>query len=126
MANLTRFNWLAWHRRLGLITCIGILMWAVSGFSHPIMTHLQPAPVAFMPPAQSVKLADAVTINQVLTEHTIDQVRRIALLSMGNQSYYRISADSNLPARYFSVQTGRELPDGDQLYFDNTDKICTL
>ena len=38
------------HQWLGLITCVGLLMWGVSGISHPIMSRLQPKPAVFMPP----------------------------------------------------------------------------
>jgi len=114
--NAMRFNWMVWHRRLGLITCIGILLWGISGFSHPIMSHLQPAPVAFTPPAQSFDLSGALTVHEVLAAHAIDKVQRIAVVNLDNKPYYRISIDSNQPARYFSLQSGSELKGGDRLY----------
>ncbi|HEY0268319.1 MAG TPA: hypothetical protein VGC12_03695, partial [Methyloradius sp.] len=54
---LKNTNWSFWHRWLGLVTCVGILLWGISGLSHPIMTRLQPVPVQFMPPVQHLGLA---------------------------------------------------------------------
>jgi len=114
--NAMRSHWMAWHRRLGLITCVGILMWGVSGFSHPIMSRLQPKPAAFTPPGQMVDLDQAVSIKKVLADQGIQQVQRIGLVSIGDQPYYRVSTNLNLPARYFSAQSGKVLPNGDRLY----------
>lgn len=115
----TQFNWLAWHRRLGLITCFGILMWGISGMAHPIMTHLQPVPASFSPPPQSIDLHDALTINRVLAENAIEQVQRITVVSLNNKSYYRVGIHSNEPARYFFTQSGLEMADGDKQYAES-------
>ena len=45
-----------WHRRIGIVACVGVLLWCISGLMHPIMSRLNPRPVQFMPPAQVLDL----------------------------------------------------------------------
>jgi len=108
-------NWSFWHRWLGLVTCIGILMWGLSGLSHPIMTRLQPVPAQFMPPMQHLDLAEHLSPEKVLTMHGIKLVSRVSAVEFNGQTLFRVVADDE-NARYFSVIDGRELDHGDKLY----------
>ncbi len=108
--------WLTWHRWLGLVTSIGVFLWAASGFCHPIMTHLQPSPIAFSAPAQELNLSHALTPIQVLEKHQIPAVNHINLVTLDDQNYYQMTVNVAHPARYFSIKDGSELADGDQHY----------
>lgn len=105
-----------WHRWLGMLTCIGILLWATSGISHPIMSRLQPKPVAFSAPAAQYDLSQSKFVKSVLMQHDISAVTHISLAQFAGVSYYRVSIDDALPARYFNTIDGEELIDGDALY----------
>lgn len=111
-----KFNWLFWHRWLGMLTCVGILLWATSGISHPIMSRLQPKPVAFSAPTAQFDLSQSQFVKSVLAQHGISAVSHISLAQFAGASYYRVSVDNQLPARYFNVDDGAELIDGDALY----------
>jgi len=111
-----KFNWLFWHRWLGMLTCVGILLWATSGISHPIMSRLQPNPVAFSAPAAKFDLSQSQFVKTILMQHGISAVTHISLAQFAGASYYRVSVDHALPARYFNVADGTELVDGDALY----------
>lgn len=114
--NKLKLNWMFWHRWLGVLTCIGILLWAGSGISHPIMSRLQPSPVAFSAPSAQYDLNQAIFIKSVLTQHGISSVQHISLAQFDGASYYRVSIDHNQPARYFDLVTGAELYQGDAAY----------
>lgn len=119
--NLLKFRWLLWHRRLGLITCLGILLWALSGLSHPIMSRLQPVPVAFNSPPQQLSLKEAVAPSIILTQEKITQFNRLSVVSLNDKTYYRITEKTQQPARLFlsttkDITEDRELIDGDKIY----------
>ncbi len=111
-------RWLKLHYSLGVLTCLGILMWGLSGVTHPIMSRLQPKPAVFFPPPQSIDLKQALDLAQVLSMHALNSERfeRIGLARINKENYYRVVMSQNQPARYFSMLDGRELIDGDRLY----------
>lgn len=113
--NKPRWNWLFWHRWLGIFACVGILMWGLSGLSHPIMTRLQPKPVAFVAPQATFDLVGALTPKAILTMHQIGTFSHLSLSRIADQSYLRVATTQNVPARYFDIKTGEELEHGDEI-----------
>lgn len=116
MALLIPDGWLAWHRRLGLVTCAGVLLWGLSGLSHPIMSRLQPQPAAFTAPPQQLDLAHTPGPQAILATHGIQRLQRLAVVSLDGRAYFRVSTDIRQPARYFALADGQELVDGDARY----------
>lgn len=104
------------HQWLGLATCLGLFLWGLSGLMHPLMSRLQPKPAQFMAPKQSIDLSHALPLSTVLQQRHLEPIRGVGLATIGAQSYYRIQPIENSPARYFSIHTGQELPEGDRLY----------
>jgi uncharacterized iron-regulated membrane protein len=111
-----KFNWIFWHRWLGILTCIGILLWAFSGISHPIMSRLQPSPAAFSAPSAQFDLSEALDIKSVLDQYSITKIAHISLAQFDGVSYYRVNIDHHEPARYFNTVSGEELYQGDAAY----------
>ncbi|NOU41696.1 MAG: PepSY domain-containing protein [Methylotenera sp.] len=111
-----RLNWMFLHRWLGLVTCVGILMWGISGISHPIMSRLQPKPAAFAAPSAQYDLSQSQTVKSVLDQHGIIQFNHISLAQFSSKTYFRVGTEPNKPARYFDIKTGEELADGDINY----------
>jgi hypothetical protein len=116
MALLSRIDGMAWHRRLGLVTCAGILFWSLSGLSHPIMSRQQPKPVAFAAPSQSITLAGALSPAAVLAMHGISHLRRLSVVTLEGEDYFRVGSGDSQPARFFSVTDGKEVPSADEVY----------
>jgi uncharacterized iron-regulated membrane protein len=108
-----KLNWMFWHRWLGLITCVGILLWGVSGISHPIMTRTQPKPAAFVAPSAKFDLSNTLSLKQVLLQNKINEFKHLSLAQFSGESYFRIGFDAQQPARYFNVKTGQELQNAD-------------
>lgn len=116
-----KFRWLVWHRRIGLVTCLSVFLWGISGMSHPIMSRLQPAPVAFSAPAQQIYLSAIANPTRILSHEHIARFTRLSIVDVSGKSYFRISENSNKPARYFVADKGeviqaRELINGDEMY----------
>src|ERR1051325_4656690 len=116
MTMLLKPDWVVWHRWLGLITCVAILLWGVSGLSHPIMSRLQPNSAVFSAPAASFDLSTALTPGAVLKQNSIARLQRLSVIRFDKQSYYRVTTTTDQPARYFATDSGHELLDGDRRY----------
>jgi hypothetical protein len=54
---------------------LGILLWGLSGVTHPIMSRLQPKPAVFFPPSQAINLNQALSLPQVLSMHALNNER---------------------------------------------------
>jgi uncharacterized iron-regulated membrane protein len=106
-------SWIFWHRWSGVISCIGLILWGASGISHPVMTRLQPSPVAFTAPNQIFDLSQAISPQVLLKQHGIEQIAHLGLSALNGKTYYRVSENPNAAARYFNTETGDELPNGD-------------
>ncbi|MCC8425647.1 PepSY domain-containing protein [Mucilaginibacter sp. UR6-11] len=105
------------HRILGLTALVPVIFWTISGLSHPFMSNwFRPyIPVeVYQQPVQS-ELRPALSIQQVLDQNHINQLRNFGLVSFNKTAYYQvIAADSTY--NYYSAATGRPLPDGDKQY----------
>ena len=113
---MIKINWMFWHRWIGLFTCLGVLMWGISGISHPIMTRLQPKPVAFSAPTAQFDLSNALSLQKVLEKHHIVSFFHISLAQFSGKSFYRVAVTADKPARYFEMNTGEELVNADAAY----------
>lgn len=111
-----KFNWMIWHRRIGVATCAGIILWVLSGVSHPIMTHLQPVPAAFTAPAQALNITPNFDVKAILSAQHIERFEKLAFISLNNKTYLRVTEQALSPARYFNVTDGQELINGDIQY----------
>jgi uncharacterized iron-regulated membrane protein len=110
------FKWMVWHRRLGLVTCFGILLWGLSGMSHPIMSRLQPKPAAFTAPTAALDLARTMSPQAVLACHRLTEVQRISTATLDDKTYFRVAVSADTPARYFSANDCQEHTAGDEAY----------
>ena len=112
----TKFSWMVLHRYIGLASCFGIIFWALSGISHPIMTHLQPVPAAFTAPENPLSISPNFNIKETLESHDISHFEKLSFISLKNKTYLRVSEKSGVPARYFDLIDGKELKNGDLKY----------
>ncbi|MEH6358051.1 MAG: PepSY domain-containing protein [Pseudomonadales bacterium] len=122
-----------WHRRLGIFLTLPILLWCLSGLAHPLMAHVATTEAARQAlPTSTPTIADGyVPIQQLLLSHNIAQVDQLRLVTFNEQTWYQIQIRQPAPEisqyqearpwpwltmRYFSVQTGEELMNGDHQY----------
>ncbi|TVT37340.1 PepSY domain-containing protein [Hymenobacter setariae] len=109
-----------WHRILGLITVVPVVLWALSGISHPLMSNWLRPPIAHETvPAPSLKAA-ALTVpaTQVLADHHLPAVQNLRVVQYRRQPYYQVTTASG-KLRYFSAATSLELPGGDRAYAED-------
>lgn len=92
-----------------------MLLWALSGALHPVLSRYQPQPAVRTPPAVGVVPADALPLAELLARHGIERVRRVRLVRYRDQLLQQVVIDDGA-ARYFALDSGAELADGDRRY----------
>jgi hypothetical protein len=109
-----------WHRVLGLITVVPVIMWALSGLSHPLMSNLLRPAIAHetVPTPPLAPTALAVPVAQVLARHGLAAVQNLRVVQYHRQPTYQVT-DFRGRLRYFSAATGQEIPDGDRAYAED-------
>lgn len=106
-----------WHRTIGVITIIPVILWTLSGLMHPFMAHF------FKPEIAHEKLAFetipqnklSLSIQEVLEKNQIRQFTNFRIVSFNNTTYYQVK---NLigDLLYFDASNGKELKNGDSIY----------
>ena len=104
------------HRWFGVVACMAVMMWAASGIMHPIMSRLNPQPVNAQTPHISPMLHSALTPSEVLTRAGIKEISGLRVLAWNDASYYQVNIAGQAQHRYFEVNSGVELSDGDLKY----------
>ena len=104
------------HRWFGVVACVAVMTWAASGVMHPIMSRLNPQPVNAQAPQTPPLLHGALTPSEVLTRAGIKEISSLRVLAWKDVSYYQVDIAGQNTRRYFEVNSGQELPDGDAHY----------
>ena len=113
-------NMYRWHRLLGLVTVVPVVLWALSGLSHPLMSNLLRPAIAHetVPAPPLAAAALGMPVAQVLAAHHLPAVRNLRVVQYRQQPYYQVATASG-KLRYFAAATGRELPGGDRAYAED-------
>jgi hypothetical protein len=106
---------LSLHRALGGALGVLVLMWALTGVLHPIMSATQPQPAKRMPPPQQLSLASAMPLPAVLRQHNIHTVQEVQAIQLSPSVFaYRVKTTDSPIGQYFDSQTGRLIAQGEQ------------
>ncbi|MEZ0151016.1 MAG: PepSY domain-containing protein [Candidatus Reddybacter sp.] len=111
MASTTLYRW---HRRIGLAVFFAIITWALSGLSHPIMSRLNPRPVAMAPPASTAAIAGLAPLSTVLLHNGIADFEHAQLLNIDGASFYRVEHGDN--KTYIHARSGQRAELNDRAY----------
>lgn len=105
------------HRTLSLIIAIPVLLWAVSGFMHPLMTNIKPQVAAQkLPPLAVDSHAIRVPLPDALKKNNITAFHSVRLIHIDTNFFYQVQQEVNKAPVYLSVTNGKLLPSGDWLY----------
>ena len=106
-----------WHRLLSIIVAIPVLLWAISGFMHPIMSSVRPAVRLQQLPVK--KLNDSaiwISPAEALTRNNIAQVHDLRLVHIGPNTFFQVQLQRGDVPVYLSTMDGALLRNGDDLY----------
>lgn len=106
-----------YHRYLSLIIAIPVLLWAVSGFMHPLMTNIKPkVAMQKLPPVTIDSSAIRVPLTIALQQNRIAAFHSVRLIHIDTNFFYQVQPEVNKAPVYLSATNGRLLPSGDWLY----------
>nr|WP_082856013.1 PepSY domain-containing protein [Mucilaginibacter sp. L294] len=113
---IAKQNFYKWHRILGLTALIPVIMWTLSGLSHPFMSNwFRPVIALEVYKPAPAKTKPALSIQQVLAQNSISTFINFGQLNFSKDTYYQVLGTDSL-YNYYSANTGKVLPDGDKLY----------
>ena len=104
-----------WHKRIGLIVAIPVILWTLSGLLHPIMGWIKPE---IKHRSYTPEKIDLSTINSSfidsLTSLDIQNFSNIHIASFENKRYLQIKDKNGY--RYFNVRTAKEHTNAENEY----------
>jgi hypothetical protein len=112
------------HRILSIIVAIPVLLWALSGFMHPLMTNFRPAIATQGVVPMAVDTARIrYPLVKALEEHHLDSLSNFRLIHIDTNWFYQVQTmapnsgnnKASIPV-YISCTNGNILPAGDWLY----------
>lgn len=114
---MLRKNIYKWHRTVSLIIAVPVILWAASGFMHPIMTNIRPkVGTQWLPPQPVDNNKIKIPLQEVLKQHNITAISNFRLVQMADNWFYQLQLPGNNVPQYISTQNGKLLKDGDALY----------
>ncbi len=106
-----------WHRTTSLIIAIPVLLWAASGFMHPIMTTVRPKlSTQFLVPNVMDSTQIVIPLEQSLKEYKIESIYGFRIIHILNNYFYQIKQTAKANPIYISTKTGKILGNGDWIY----------
>lgn len=103
-----------WHRRLGWVGAAALLLFGLSGLTHPLMTWFGPQPTAFFPPQAEFDATQIAAIPKILSRHGIESAQQVRMVPSVTGSTLQITSPEQPIRRYFDLATGSELTDFDR------------
>jgi len=99
-----------WHRTASLIIAIPVLLWAISGFMHPIMTNIRPKVASqFITSVVIDSTKIKVPLQNALTNNKIDSFQSFRIIHIDTNWFYQVKVHHQDELVYLSTQTGKLL-----------------
>lgn len=106
-----------WHRIASLIIALPVMLWAISGFMHPLMTNIRPNVASQRLTAPVIDSSTIkVSLAEALQKNRVDTFCSFRLVAMNGNWFYQVKLPNNNVLKYYSTDRGKLLPDGDALY----------
>jgi len=106
-----------WHRTCSLIIALPVLLWATSGFMHPIMTSFRPKIATQALPAVAIDTGKfTVPLQAALQQNHIDSLNSVRVIHIDTNWFYQVKKAAYDEVAYISVTNGKLLKRGDWLY----------
>jgi len=110
---LTRFT-IRWHRLAGWVGGIALILFGLSGISHPLMTWFGPQQAVFFPPQGQFSRAEIAAIPDVLSTNQIYRAQLVKVTPTVRGNLLQVSGEDGLSRRYFDLNSGVEYPNFDR------------
>jgi hypothetical protein len=106
-----------WHRTTSLIIAIPVILWAASGFMHPIMTTIRPKVATQFLQVSAIDTTKIVMpLQEALGKNHIDSIANFRFVHIDTNWFYQVQVPNNNVPLYLSTKNGKRLANGDWLY----------
>lgn len=102
------------HALLATVGAIALLVFALSGMTHPLMSWTGPRAAAFFPPRAQITGDHLSHIPTTLSKAAITSAVLVKVVPSESTPLLQVTEDSTQPRRYFELSSGNELLDHDQ------------
>ncbi len=102
---------MGWHRTMAWVGGIGLLIFALSGLTHPLMIWTTPRPASFFPPPMHMSAESLQRIPHALKESGITQAQAIRMVPSEQGMILQVTTAKDTPRRYIVPASGEVLPD---------------
>ena len=113
MSSLAKFAQL-WHQRLTWPAALAMLLFVISGISHPIMVWTGPQQTAFFPPKQSFESSQVAAMMNILEQNHIAEASLVKLVPAQDKVLLQVTGDLQQPRDYYDLNSAQLLTDYDQ------------
>ncbi|MFN3587364.1 MAG: hypothetical protein ACK4UT_07660, partial [Moraxellaceae bacterium] len=106
---------LRYHRLIGLVAVLPVVLWGLSGLAHPILTRLQPQPAAMMPPPALLAPVPAAAraglppLSALLGAEGIARIENARLMMWEGRAVWQLTLPSAPERRYVDANSGAVL-----------------
>jgi hypothetical protein len=106
-----------WHRTTSLIIAIPVILWAASGFMHPIMTTIRPkVATQWLMPSKIDSSKIKISLQTALANNHVDSFTNFRLVHIDTNWFYQVHQGVTKEPIYISTNNGKLLPQGEWLY----------
>ncbi len=105
---------LRYHRWLGLLAALPVVLWGLSGLSHPVMTRLQPQPAAMTAPAELLAITEAQraslpALSLLLPAQGIRELQEARLLNWQGKPVWQLTLAGQAQRVYVDAHDGQRI-----------------
>jgi hypothetical protein len=106
-----------WHRIISIVIAIPVVLWAASGFMHPIMSSFRPKVATQFLSAKAIDSSyKKITLEKALSINKIDSFKNVRLIHIDTNWFYQVQLIGKDELVYLSVKNGKLLKKGDWIY----------
>lgn len=102
------------HKWLGWTGGLALLIFAISGMTHPLMTWTEPKAASFFPPQVNVSAETAAKLPAILEQNKISTAMMVKIIPSEEGPLLQVTQSNKAPRRYFDLNTGAEKLNHDQ------------
>jgi len=109
-------NLYKWHKIIGLVVVVPVILWTLSGLAHPFMANfMKPEIPRMFIGSPLAGQQPELSLQEVAGQNDIKSLRNFRYMAFNDRLFYQIAHTDNR-LRYYDANTGELLPDGDKAY----------
>jgi hypothetical protein len=105
-----------YHRLIAWVGAIALLIFTLSGLTHPIMSWTSPKSKIFFPPKAIINAEQIMEIDDILIKNNIKKFIMAKIVPYEEGVILQVTEEEKSPRRYFDLKNQQELENYDEKY----------